>query len=235
MLISAVILVFLGTAILLALFFIKNDHGDKEPLSALWTAGLIGLSGFIGAGYIESLLIPVNSLSPKTSTLSMSFFTYILVGVIEESLKFIPLALYIYKKKYFNEHTDGIIYFALAGIGFGVPENIVYVVSYGASAGIGRLILDPFFHAATVAIVGYYLIKVKLDHKSWLSVILAFVGVVMIHCIYDFCLSTSNGTMIMLSVLITFIASIMLFILFFKANKLDKKSGLTIRNKNKRS
>ena len=233
--ILAIIVFFISISALLVWFFIKNDCGDKEPISVLWKAGIIGFLGFIGAGLIESWIIPESHLSPKTSSIGISFFTYILVGVIEESLKFIPLALYIYKKKYFNEHTDGIIYFALAGIGFGVPENIVYVVSYGASAGIGRLILDPFFHAATVAIVGYYLIKVKLDHKSWLSVILAFVGVVMIHCIYDFCLSTSNGTMIMLSVLITFISSIMLFILFFKANKLDKKSGLTIRNKNKRS
>lgn len=229
--IFAIIVFFISISALLVWFFIKNDRGDKEPISTLWKAGIIGFLGFIGAGLIESWIIPESHLSPKTSSISISFFTYVLVGVIEESLKFLPLAIYIYKKKYFNEHTDGIIYFAIAGIGFGIPENIAYSIISGAPAGMIRLILLPIFHAATAAIVGYFLIKVKIDKKPWYTVGLAFLLVVMIHGLFDFCLSTQNPSLIMVSVLITFTVSIMLFVLFFKASKLDKKAGLYRRKK----
>jgi len=224
--ILAIIVFFISISALIVWFFIKNDRGTKEPISELWKAVIIGFLGFIGAGLIESWIIPESHLSPKTSSISISFFTYVLVGVIEESLKFLPLAIYIYKKKYFNEHTDGVIYFAIVGIGFGVPENIAYSIISGAPAGMTRLILLPIFHAATAAIVGYYLIKVKLDKKPWWTVGLALLIVIMIHGLFDFCLSTQNPSLIMASGLITFTVSFMLFVLFFKASKLDKKAGL---------
>ena len=128
MLIYIIIAAFVAIIVMLTWFFLKNDHGDKEPVSALWIAGLLGVLGFVAAGFLEYWFIPLKSLTPGTSSYKSAFLAFLLVGLIEESCKFIPLAIFIFKRSYFNEHTDGIIYFALAGLGFGIPENIFYTI-----------------------------------------------------------------------------------------------------------
>ena len=208
-------------------FFLVNDKGEKEPSSALTIAILFGFIAFALSGIIETILIPSSNLSPSQSSFGTAFYTFSLVGLIEESLKFIPMAIFIYKQKFFNEHTDGIIYFALVGLGFGIPENIIYTLHYGARAGIGRLMLTPIFHAATVAIVGYYLIQVKLNKRSWWSVAVALASVILLHAVYDFCLSTENIYMVSAAVAITMSASTMLFILFLSSKRVDQLEGLS--------
>ena len=227
-----VLFAFILIGILMVLFFLVNDRGEKEPINALIIAILFGLVTFPAAGIIETLFINSTYLNPQQSSYKQAFLAFMLVGFIEESLKIIPLAAYIYKQKFFNEHTDGIIYFALAGLGFGIPENIIYTFQYGARAGVGRLMLTPIFHAATVAIVGYYLIQVKLNKRSWWSVVIALIGAILIHGVYDFSLSTDNPIMISIAVAITMSISSLLFINFLSAKKIDQLEGLARPDKN---
>src|SRR5665213_3617815 len=154
MLTFALIILFISIAIGMIYFMLKNDKGEKEPVFALWIAAGFGLGAAILAAVIEHLLIPVNNLK-SGAPLGAMLLSFLAVGLIEESLKFIPLAIFLWPKSYFNEHTDGIIYFAIAGLGFGLPENILYTTQYGAKAGIGRLILTPFFHAAITGCLLY--------------------------------------------------------------------------------
>src|SRR5476651_2621069 len=153
MTIFIILMVFVLIAVGLARYFIKGDHGEKEPIGALWLALGFGFAGGILAAILESVLIPPKDLS-ATSPLLVILGAALTVGVIEEAAKYIPLSLFLYPKRYFNEHTDGVIYFALAGLGFGLPENILYTLQFGASAGFGRILLTPFFHAATTGMIG---------------------------------------------------------------------------------
>ena len=139
MLIYLLILLFISLAVGLVIFLLKSDKGEREPVNALWIAAGMGILAAILAAVIEKWLIPTSNLEAGAS-IGVMLPSFIGVGVIEESLKFLPLAIYIYHKKYFNEHTDGIIYFAIAGLGFGLPENILYTIQYGAKPGIGRLV-----------------------------------------------------------------------------------------------
>ncbi len=222
-----IILGFAFLSFLVVYFMLKSDKGEKEPISALIYASLFGIIGFIGSGLLEYFLIPPSFLVNFSSLTNLAIGT-IIVGIIEESLKFGPLALFIYKKRYFNEHTDGIIYFVIAGLTFGLLENIFYTISYGPKTGITRLLLTPLFHGALTGMIGYFLIKTKIDKKSSLHILWVLLIAIILHAVYDFGLLSANNLYILFSVFITLSLSIMLFIIFIKSMDLDKEEGLSV-------
>ena len=224
------VFVFIIIAIGLTWFFLAKDRGTKEPVSALWIALGFGVIGAVAAGFTESLLIPIKAL--HGGPLGEVLLASLAVGVIEELFKFLPLALFIYRKSYFNEHTDGVIYFAIAGLGFGIPENILYSVQFGSHAAILRLFLTPIFHAATTGFVGYFLIKSKIDHKPLITTGLALAFAMIMHGLYDFGLSSGIIIFVVMSFMITIGMSVGLFILYARASELDKEQGLSVVGNN---
>lgn len=226
MLLFALLLLFLLIAVGLAWYLIAHDRGEKEPVGALWLAFGFGFGGGLAAAMIEKMFISVkdlNSMAPLPTILGAA----LAVGVIEEACKFIPLSLYIYPKRFFNEHTDGVIYFALAGLGFGLPENLLYTLQFGVSTGLSRVLMTPFFHAATTGIVGFFLIKSKLDGRSRLISWLALLGVMLLHGLYDFGLASGVTVFTMGAIMITLALSITLFWCYLRAVELDQQQGLS--------
>jgi len=227
MLLFLLLLIFIAVAAGLTWFLIAHDHGAKEPIAALWMAAGFGLAGAAMAGFLESWFIPAGNLLPGTPHGTL-LLTTLAVGVIEEACKFLPLALVIYKRNYFNEHTDGVIYFALAGLGFGLPENILYALQFGTKTAMARLLLTPFFHATTTGLVGYCLAKRKLAKRSPLMVLLPLAGVMVLHGLYDFGLTSGSGLYGAGSLLITLGAAIALFVAFLRATEHDQDMGLSV-------
>lgn len=223
-----VALIFLILSAGLTWYFLSRDRGAKEPVAALWVAAGFGFLAAIIAGIIELKFIPANILDPNAyaSTFSL-FWGAIAVGLIEEVCKFIPLALYIYKKPYFNEYSDGIIYFAIAGLGFGVPENIIYSFAHGAKIGFLRVFMTPFFHAAMTALVGYYLISAKQRKKSLAMPAIALLATSLLHGLYDFGLLSAKRMplLFLVSAMVTFSISVYLFVLYRKATRQDQADG----------
>jgi RsiW-degrading membrane proteinase PrsW (M82 family) len=227
MLLFVLLLIFIGIAAGLAWFLVVHDHGEKEPIAALWMAAGFGLAGGLLAAFLEGWLIPANNLLPGTpqGTLLLSALA---IGVIEEGCKFIPLALVLYKRRYFNEHTDGVIYFALAGLGFGLPENLLYTMEFGTKTGIVRVLMTPLFHAAATGLVGYCLIKRKLAGRSVFGVWLPLAGVMVLHGLYDFGLLSGSGLYTTGSLIISLGTGVGLFMLFLRANERDQDMGLSV-------
>lgn len=227
------ILIFIFLSIGLTWFFLANDHGEKEPIGALWIAFGLGFLGAIAAAAIEYLVIPHRYVSMGAQPISLGLLASFLgVGLIEEFAKFVPLSLFIYRRRYFNEHIDGIIYFGLAGLGFGLPENILYTVDFGLKTGLMRLVLTPFFHVATTALIGYFLIRAKLDHKPRWQVVAAFVAMALLHGLYDFGLSAGNSLLLVGSLIAGAIMTAMLFILYMRAGEIDQAAGLATVGRN---
>jgi RsiW-degrading membrane proteinase PrsW (M82 family) len=232
MAIFLIVIVFILIAAGLAWFFVSHDYGEKEPIGALWMAFGFGFMGAVAAAGLETFFVKTSNMAPP-APLKTILSSSLTVGLIEESCKFIPLALIIYGKRYFNEHTDGIIYFAIAGLGFGLPENILYTVQFGSSTGFSRIFLTPIFHAATTAIVGFFLVQTKLKHKSYLHCAPALIFAMLAHGLYDFGLSSNVGLFGFGSILITVALSLSLFWLYFKATELDQRLGLSAVGDNK--
>lgn len=223
---------FFGIGLWLAFYLLRKDRGSKEPLAAIWAAVGFGFVAVILASIINELLIPIKITELNQVPLGQLFFAMLIVGFTEEAVKFLPLAFFIYKKPYFNEYTDGIIYFALSGLTFGVIENFLYSTTLGAGAGIGRLILTPFFHASGTAIIGFYLIKSKLKHSGLATVAYAYIGVAVLHGIYNFGLGSQIPELVVLSLMISALLTMSIFILMSHANELDKSNNLSASGAN---
>ncbi len=222
----SLLIIFIVLTIGLAWYFITKDKGKKEPTSALWEAFMFGIVCAVAAIIIENFFVSLKSTQVGTPILQL-IINFLKVGFIEEIIKFLPLAIFIYHKRYFNQFTDGIIYFSLVGLSFGLIENFGYVLGFGASDTFARLFLTPFFHASTVAIVGFYLIKKKINHqKSFKMVIFALIGVIVLHTIYDTGLTVNNQLMNLLSIIISVGLAINLFLMYFRARDLDQIYGL---------
>ena len=108
-----------------------------------------------------------------------------------------------------------------------MPENILYALQFGSHAGIMRLIMTPFFHAATAAMVGYFVIASKLDGRSKLNIVWALLAVIGLHALYDFGLLSQIPGWVMLSLMIAIGATGSLFILYQRANEADQAVGLS--------
>jgi RsiW-degrading membrane proteinase PrsW (M82 family) len=231
MLLYILILGFVAAAIGLAWFLIAHDHGEKEPIGALWLAAGCGLVASVLAGAIEQAILPKDVLLPGTAHGTLLIAT-LAIGFIEEICKFGPFALFIYRKRYFNEHTDGIIYFAIAGLGFGLPENILYTVQYGAQAGTGRTVLTPFFHAAITGLIGYFLARNKLAGKRVAWIGLPLLTAMLLHGLYDYGLASGSAILAAVSITITLSASAGLFYAYVRATELDQDEGRSIVGRN---
>jgi RsiW-degrading membrane proteinase PrsW (M82 family) len=227
MLLFILLLVFIAIAAGLAWFLIAEDRGEKEPVGALWMAAGFGLLGAVAASFLEWRLVSANNLLPGASYGTL-LVAVLAVAVIEEACKFLPLAIVIYKRRYFNEYTDGVIYFALAGLGFGLPENLLYTLQFGTKTGVVRILMTPLFHAATTGLVGYVLVKRKLTGRSPLWVGLPLAGVIGLHGLYDFGLSSGSALYAIGSLLVTLGASIGFFVAYLRAAENDQARGWSV-------
>ena len=205
-----------------AIWLLSQDRGASEPLVALWIAFGFGLIALGLAVFLERPLLRFLGGGASIS-LALALMS---VAVVEEWAKFWPLAAYIYRKPYFNEHTDGIIYFGLSGLAFGLVENLGYTALYGASTGLARIVLIPLFHVATTATVGYYLASAKLDRISFWKVIWAWIAVVLLHAAYDFCLYSGIAQLSLVAFAIVVGLSVNLYRLLRKAQAQDVAAGL---------
>lgn len=227
----------LATYVLLALFlsryFTRGDRGEPEPRKALRNACWFGVIATLFAGSLNSQFLPPEvtafldgngAVRPPLETL---FSASLMVGIIEESLKFIPLALYIFPKKYFNEVTDGVIYFALAGMWFGVIENIMYTITYGPEVGLQRIIVAPFLHAGFTALAGMGLAKFKIARRNPFYIILGFGTAIFLHAAYNFFLFSEIPLLALASLGIAVAVNLGPFRYFRKARKHDESLGLS--------
>ncbi len=243
----------IGWTSFLLWLFIKTDRGAKEPSRALWAAFGFGVLSVGIALVLEKILLRGPLESDITG--GTLFLIAMIVGVVEEAAKFLPLAIFVYKKPYFNEHTDGILYFGLAGLTFGILEDFLYLHRLFTSqetgnmvAGVMRVSVFFLFHVAGTAIIGYYLARSKIQKRSLWQPVVAFSIIAFLHGMYDFLLLYSAyrsrdlvaqeagaevsglGIAIVLFMIIAFIVTLLLgasfFLYYRRAKQWDASVGL---------
>ncbi|MBU6997843.1 MAG: PrsW family intramembrane metalloprotease [Theionarchaea archaeon] len=143
-------------------FFWRKDRYEREPASCLIKSFFLGAGMVIPAALLEEIVIHEFGMVDE-----------ILVGVIEETLKFLAIYLYMYKKSQFNEVMDGIIYSAAAALGFASLENLFYIYSYGASVMLGRATISTLGHVLFASFWGYALGLKKSTGKNTIPIGLA--------------------------------------------------------------
>ena len=161
----------------LAAYVYVSDVTTAEPLSLIVATFLLSILTATFAALLNSYAQPL--FSPLGFPGLVLFF-FLFVGPIEESVKLLAVRLYAYTDDRFNAVVDGAVYGAIAGLGFAVIENLVYIAQnvemseltlgvavLGAGDGITalRALAGPG-HVVYSAFAGYYLGLAKFNPEN---------------------------------------------------------------------
>jgi len=149
---------------------------------------------------VAALILEIVLEIPLTYSSSHSEMTPFLVAiviapVVEEFTKPLALRLRIVKKN-LTEMEDGLIYGAVAGLGFSATENLLYGYSFLSEGFLFFLVFMAFrsvggclLHASATALTGYGYGKTVMKKSSLLGVLPYFILAIFMHGFYNFLVS----------------------------------------------
>lgn len=208
-------------------WLINSDRGPKEPRKLLILSGVFGFLATIAAFVLEIFFVPDKLITdPGALAAGPLLGNSMLIGLIEEGVKALPLALLLLYGRYIDEVSDGLIYFGISGMVFGVMEDVGYAFSLGPVAGIGKIITGPFIHAGFCVLVGWAIASTKMQKRPAILAVGGFALAVALHGLYDFGLFFAHGWSVLMSLGITLFVNLNIFWLVRVARRADAKLGI---------
>ena len=173
-------------SILLAWFIYSRDY-RREPKRTVWATFGLGVLAIVPAvlvGWPIDALLTARIAEP----LARGPASALLVAAIPEELfKFAVLYFYARRRRCFDEPMDGIVYGAIASLGFATLENIMYCLQGSLSTALFRAFTSVPGHAFWGAIMGYYVgiahFSPRSERAKWLLRALAWP--ILLHAAYD--------------------------------------------------
>jgi RsiW-degrading membrane proteinase PrsW (M82 family) len=205
--IAVYVLLSVVPALGLAVYIWRADVTHREPLELL----VITFSfGFLFAGFAAILnavfsgfflQFASNDAPALLAFAAPALYFFVVVGPVEEFVKWLAIRLYAYRSSRFDAVVDGAVYGAMAGLGFATIENAIYiareVLTVSQAAG-GQAITDAAVQTAAArtlagpghviysAFAGYYLglAKFNPEHRGPIVVKGLLIASV-IHAVYN--------------------------------------------------
>jgi len=205
----------------------EKYHREKwKPifLCFLWGATIAVIAAIILEYILHFSLVP----SINDQNISALVTVIIIAPFVEEFTK--PLALRLKTvKKELDELEDGLIYGAVAGLGFSATENLLYgwsFMTYSLLFFFVMISIRSFggclLHASATAWTGYGYGKTIMKHTSVMRVLPYFLLAILVHAFYNAILSFDIlGAIVGLFAALTF-AAITIQIVRSKIKVLDK-------------
>ncbi len=181
----------LTPAIFLIIYFYKKDKAKPEPAGLIVFTFILGIIVTIPIVILELILSNFNLIFRESALLFYLFRAFIVAALCEEGMKLTVVRLIIYRKKEFDEITDGIVYTITVSLGFAALENVLYVLNNDLTTALIRAVTAVPLHAIASGLMGYYLGKAKFaaDKTSQKNLIKqGFFIAFLIHGYYNFVL-----------------------------------------------
>ncbi len=176
-----IVLALVPAAIWLAFFYLQ-DRLEPEP--AGYILGVFALGALLAAAVGSPLLDKVFRVNDWlfTNTLTTILGSILVVGFVQEFLKYAAVRFSIYGSHEFDEPTDGIIYATAAGLGYATVLNLQFVIGNGGvdlGSGIIAMAIVALAQASFAGITGYFLGRAKFEAEPlwWMPVGLTLAAV----------------------------------------------------------
>lgn len=195
-------------------------------LCFLWGASI----AIIAAVILEVILGFSLAISIHDSSMIPLLTVIVVAPIAEEFTK--PLALRLKSvKKEIDELEDGLIYGAVAGLGFSATENLLYGASFFSKGLIVFFILiimrsfgGCLLHASATAWTGYGYGKTIMKHTSLLRIMPYFALAIFLHGFYNF-LVTFDGIGVLSGLILAFtLVLISIILVRRKISSLDESN-----------
>ncbi len=204
-------------ALILAGYFWYGDPTTKEPLLGLAVTFLLAVGFATIAGVVNSIAQPFFAVFGIVGT---TLFYFLIVGPIEETVKWLAVRSYAFRTDAFQTVVDGVVYGAMAGVGFAAIENLLYILMFSVdstAAGFAiqqdravaiatqRAFVGPG-HVIFSAWAGFYLGLAKFNHgKRGPIVVKGLLIAAFIHALYNTLVTNLSLT------LVTFLAFLVVY------------------------
>ncbi len=171
--------------------YVYTKDKEKEPKRLLSKLMLWGVFSIIPVIIVELILDIFFKITGSESLITLFFYCFIGVGIVEELAKWIISYNVVYKDNEFNESYDAIVYSVFTSLGFALIENILYVLSNGVITGLLRAFTAVPAHTCTGIVMGYYLGLAKLKevnndkNNSNKYMLFSILIPALIHTLYD--------------------------------------------------
>ena len=218
-------------AIIYVIWIRNTEKYNRERWIPIFICFLWGASVAIIASIILELFLEVSLVISINSENLFGLSTAIVIAPFaEELVKPFALRTRIVKRE-IKELEDGLIYGAVAGLGFSATENLFYGYSFlseGLFVFIILIILRSFggclLHASATALTGYGYGKTIIGNKSKFRILPFFLLAVFAHAFYNFLVSYDVfGTISGLFLALIFVA-LFIHLIRNKIRKLDSSN-----------
>lgn len=210
---------------IIGLFIYKKDR-EKESKKLLSKLFLFGIISCFPAVILEIIVGTAFPSEENMNLIVLLFYVFIDIALIEELCKWFMVYKIAYNHKEFNHIYDAVVYSAFVALGFAAFENILYVLSNGATTGIIRAISAIPGHVCNAIIMGNYLGLAKIasiNNNNKLvkkNLILSIVIPTIVHGIYDYCLFSEKIIFLILFLVI------IIWIYIYSIRKINKMSKI---------
>lgn len=217
------------------LFYLREDR-HPEPKRLLLLAFLGGMASAVLAIAVEILVVGKNGLvALDEHTLGNALIVFLVIGLIEEYVKYLPVKFLIEGRRDFDESVDAMIYMMTAGLGFAALENALFIfpllhvdISLGLEVTANRFLGANLLHALSSGIVGFFLARAWFHphrrHFIFLGVVLAGV----LHAVFNTLIlvreAVPQGTLYIILLLATM--TVMVFIDFERLKRKEKRIAM---------
>ena len=200
--------------IIYAIWIRNTEKYNREKWKPIIVCFLWGATIAIVASIILELILGISLAISFDDGNILGLVTAIIIAPFAEELTK-PLALRTKTvKKELDELEDGLIYGAVAGLGFSATENLLYgwcFLSEGLFVFLVLIIIRSFggclLHASATALTGYGYGKTIIRGKSILRVLPFFILAILVHTFYNFLVSLDIvGLVISLFAALIFVA-----------------------------
>jgi len=169
-LILAGVILALVPAFIWMVFFFLQDRLEPEPKGYIFGVFLLGalLASAVGIPLVENIFHVSKWIYADTATTILG--SILVVGFIQEFLKYAAVRYSVYPSAEFDEATDGVIYATAAGLGYATVLNIQFVIANGGVAlgsSVIRMVVVALAQASFAGITGYFLGRAKFEKKPW--------------------------------------------------------------------
>ncbi len=138
------------------LYFWRIDVFEQEPLRFTLSALLLGALSALFSALPSDLLQAIRPSDYDGTLLNDLVYSIAYTGLVEETVKFIPVWLITLFSRQVDEPIDLVIYGSLSALGFATLENSLYFTGYGLGIVFTRFLLSTVLHISMTSLICYF-------------------------------------------------------------------------------
>lgn len=172
--------------IIICYLIFRVDRYEREPFWAVFLAFSMGVLATVPTVILQHAS-GITPMPPNPGVLYTLGASFGVVAISEEAFKCLAFYFGIFRRRFFDEPLDGIVYAVALAMGYATVENLLYAAAYGINTTILRAFTAVPAHLVFAIVQGYYLGRARfMPEQKWKLITRGLAIAIALHGSYDF-------------------------------------------------